>query len=212
VDVLLHGSNIYNEVAAMFFETLKMSNGVEASMSGYKLVCIQHLQNFDRWTEYLSRKRTFLRSVKNGKMAHINEKWLWHGTPFSNLDSVITNGLLRDYCGRAAYGRGTYYAVNAEYSWHNAYSQPQVIGSHSYKAMILSRVLVGDSCYGHSGKDRPDKFPKDHPRVGEYYDSFYGCCRTGAGDKATETDKDIYVLSTGSDCQAYAEFVLYFKC
>lgn len=48
----------------------------------------------------------------------------------------------------AAYGNGTYFALNASYSSHNTYSVPNAQGQ---KHMYLCRVLTGDYTKGVGG-------------------------------------------------------------
>ena len=51
-----------------------------------------------------------------------------------------------------AYGRGAYFAKNSTYSQNDAYSKPDAGG---LKHMFLTRVLVGRTCQGNSGLQRP---------------------------------------------------------
>ena len=90
----------------------------------------------------------------------------------------------------------TYFAANASYSWSHSFSRPSQLGSKSVKVLLLTRVLIGDSCTGDGSKQKPD-FKKDGQTM---YDSM----------SDAPSRPQIVVLSSGSDSQAFAEFVLYF--
>ena len=118
-------------------------------------------------------------------------RWLWHGAPVAAVDSILTTGFLRDYSTVAQYGKGTYFARDAEYSLQPQYAAPDDDGA---QYLLLSRVCVGEPCVGRRGMDRPAAKPGSL----ELHDSM-------VDDLGNPR---IFVLSAGSDNQAFAEFVV----
>lgn len=132
----------------------------------------------------------------SSRVKDVREQWLWHGTGIDVLPSILLNGFIREYASRQAYGYGTYFAANAHHSWSHSFSRPSQVGNKSVKVLLLTRVLIGDSCTGDSSKQKPD-FKRDGQTM---YDSM----------SDSPSKPSIVVLSSGSDSQAFAEFVLYF--
>ena len=50
------------------------------------------------------------------------EKYLFHGSSYDTLNIIIQNGFDRSYSTVAAYGKGTYFARDADYSSNPRYS------------------------------------------------------------------------------------------
>lgn len=73
------------------------------------------------------------------------EKFLWHGTKEEHVDSIIRYGFDWRLTETAAFGKGCYFAVNAEYSDSERYATSNKDG---YKFMFLSYVVAGVSCVG----------------------------------------------------------------
>ena len=78
------------------------------------------------------------------------ERWLWHGTSYDVSQTIIRNGFDRTYSTVAKYGKGTYFARDADYSAVERYSPTH---SDGYQYMLLCRVIVGDSVVGSSGNN-----------------------------------------------------------
>ena len=114
-----------------------------------------------------------------------------HDAPVAAVDSILTTGFLRDYSTVAQYGKGTYFARDAEYSLQPQYAAPDDDGA---QYLLLSRVCVGEPCVGRRGMDRPAAKPGSL----ELHDSM-------VDDLGNPR---IFVLSAGSDNQAFAEFVV----
>ncbi len=94
----------------------------------------------------------------------------------------------------AVYGRGTYFARDAQYSLDTRYSPPD---EHGVKTLLLCRVLAGDFTKGNGAMDRPPT----KPNSSRLYESL-----------VNNTDEpSIFVLSSGSDTQCYPEFLLEVK-
>ncbi|XP_051564334.1 poly(ADP-ribose) polymerase family member 14-related sequence 1 isoform X2 [Myxocyprinus asiaticus] len=118
----------------------------KASCPNKNVVKIERIQNPGMWKNYQNNK-----SVMEQKNGHQNnEKKLFHGTSEQTLTHINKSGFNRSYAGQnaAAYGNGTYFALNASYSASNTYSVPNAQGQ---KHMYLCRVLTGDFTRGLGG-------------------------------------------------------------
>uniref|UniRef100_A0A8C1XM30 Poly [ADP-ribose] polymerase n=1 Tax=Cyprinus carpio TaxID=7962 RepID=A0A8C1XM30_CYPCA len=118
----------------------------QASCPNNKVLKIERIQNPGMWKNYQNNK-----SVMEKKNGHQNnEKRLFHGTSEQTLGHIEKSGFNRSYAGKnaAAYGNGTYFALNASYSSSNTYSVPNAQGQ---KHMYLCRVLTGDYTRGQTG-------------------------------------------------------------
>ncbi|KAJ7345858.1 hypothetical protein JRQ81_001808 [Phrynocephalus forsythii] len=126
----------YQKVKAMFCQTC----------SAFRIEKIERIQNPFYWQQYQVKKQEM--DNKNGHTN--NEKLLFHGTASSSLTIINTKGFNRSYAGThaAVYGKGTYFAVHAQYSAHDTYSAPDANGT---KHMYLARVLVGEYTVGRQG-------------------------------------------------------------
>ncbi|KAK9410545.1 polyADP-ribose polymerase PARP14 [Crotalus adamanteus] len=107
----------YKKVQDMFNQTSK----------GYTIQKIERIQNPFYWQAYQIKKQEM--DAKNGKVN--NEMLLFHGTASTSLTLINSTGFNRSYAGlhAACFGNGTYFAVNASYSAHNTYSQPDASGT-----------------------------------------------------------------------------------
>eukprot|EP01083_Nonionella_stella_P216337 777790_1 len=84
---------------------------------------------------------------KNGRKREKMERYLWHGTKdLSNLKLIIKNGFDRSFNKAAAYGKGSYFARDANYSV-NGYCGKDTSGTYS---ILLCKVIVGDFAVGTS--------------------------------------------------------------
>ena len=168
-----------------------------SSTHNYYIYGIEMNVDMDNFEMYQMKKRSL---IKKGIAP--NERWAWHGTDAVNTSKIKQNGFDRDFSrnGNQAYGVGTYFAKNSNYSWTNGYCRINTMPDGTKQHfIILSRVLLGDYCKGNTGcflKDMPKK--KD----GTQYNSMVGF------NLETPT---IYVLGGGSDNQVYPEFVLEFR-
>lgn len=142
------GSNELNKK----FNLQPTSTEYQDVLGRFKATCtnnvlkIERVQNPGMWKNYQNNK-----SVMEKKNGHQNnEKRLFHGTSEQTISHIEKSGFNRSYAGKnaAAYGNGTYFALNASYSAHNTYSVPNAQG---HKHMYLCRVLAGDYTKGQGG-------------------------------------------------------------
>ncbi|KAJ6665482.1 hypothetical protein lerEdw1_003323 [Lerista edwardsae] len=158
-------------------------------------------QAFGTWIEriqnpFLWQCFQVLKQAMNKKNGHENnEKILFHGTPNSTAKSINQTGFNRSYAGKnaAAIGKGTYFAVHANYSANDTYSVPD---SNGRKYMYLARVLTGDYCVGTAGQITP---PPKTPGGVDLYDSVAD----------STTNPSMFVIFR--DAQAYPEYLITFR-
>ncbi|XP_073711243.1 poly(ADP-ribose) polymerase family member 14-related sequence 1 isoform X2 [Misgurnus anguillicaudatus] len=143
----------YNDVLTRFRATCPNNNVLK----------IERIQNPGMWKNYQNNKSVM--EVKNGHQN--NEKRLFHGTSEQTINHINKSGFNRSYAGKnaAAFGNGTYFALNASYSANNTYSVPNAQGQ---KHMYLCRVLTGDYTRGSSGMIVP---PAKNTTTADLYDT-----------------------------------------
>lgn len=93
----------------------------------------------------------------------------------------------------AAFGNGTYFAVDARYSARNTYSVPDARGR---KHMYLARVLTGQYCAGAAGLRAPPSRSSTDPT--DRYDSVVD----------DELNPKVFVIF--NDIQAYPQYLITF--
>ncbi|XP_058151669.1 protein mono-ADP-ribosyltransferase PARP14 isoform X1 [Dasypus novemcinctus] len=179
--VLQPGQSEYNTVASKFNQTC----------ANFKIEKIERVQNPDLWNSYQAKKK--IMDAKNGQTQ--NEKFLFHGTDAASLPHVNRNGFNRSYAGKnaVAFGKGTYFAVNANYSAHDTYSRPDGNGK---KHMYYVRVLTGIFTQGnHSLIVPPSKNPQNP---------------TDLYDTVTDNVQNPTLFVVFYDYQAYPEYLITF--
>ncbi|PIO16223.1 hypothetical protein AB205_0087570 [Aquarana catesbeiana] len=153
---------------------------------------ILRIQNRDLWLQYQIKKQNF--DSKNGSTT--NEQELFHGTDSNSIQHVNQNGFNRSYAGRnaACYGKGTYFAVNANYSASNTYAKPDGNGQ---RHMYLARVLTGLYCVGNPMMITPPA--KNAANATDLYDS------------VTDNVQNPSMFVIFNDIQAYPEYHIIFQ-
>uniref|UniRef100_A0A8C4S0Z3 Poly [ADP-ribose] polymerase n=1 Tax=Erpetoichthys calabaricus TaxID=27687 RepID=A0A8C4S0Z3_ERPCA len=156
-----------------------------------KILKIERIQNPCLWNNYQIRKKAF--DEKNVGVA--NEKLLFHGTSAPTIQTINNHGFNRSFAGKnaAAFGNGTYFAVNASYSASSTYSVPDASGN---KHMYLCRVLTGVFTNGHGGIVVPPSKSND---PSDLYDS------------VTDNVAQPGMFVIFHDVQAYPEYLITFK-
>ncbi|DAA33460.1 TPA: poly (ADP-ribose) polymerase family, member 14 [Bos taurus] len=172
----------YRTVASKFQETC----------AHFKIERIERIQNPELWKHYQTKKNSM--DAKNGQVT--NEKLLFHGTDADSVALVNGKGFNRSYAGKnaTAYGKGTYFAVNASYSASDVYSRPDINGK---KHMYYVRVLTGCYTLGNGSLIVPP--PKDHQNPTDSYDTVTDCLQ----------NPNLFVVFY--DYQAYPEYLITFR-
>jgi len=92
-----------------------------------------------------------------------------------------------------AYGKGTYFAVNACYSANDTYSRPD---RHGRKHMYYVRVLTGTYTHGNSSLIVPPPKSPENP--------------TDLYDTVTDSVQNPHLFVVFYDYQAYPEYLITF--
>ncbi|KAM4714714.1 protein mono-ADP-ribosyltransferase PARP14-like [Anableps anableps] len=119
-------SKEYQDIAKGFHKT-----------ANYKIHKIERVQNVYLWNAFSVCRQRIL--AKNGP-EELGEMLLYHGTSAESCYCIERNRFDRSYAGKNAtlYGKGVYFAVNANYS-ANRYSPPDQSGM---KRLYVARVLT----------------------------------------------------------------------
>lgn len=95
----------------------------------------------------------------------------------------------------AAYGKGTYFAIDASYSANDKYSRPD---SNGRKHIYVVRVLTGVYTLGYAGLITPPSKNPHNP--------------TDLFDSVTDNVQHPRLFVVFSDNQAYPEYLITFRC
>ncbi|KAM4612170.1 protein mono-ADP-ribosyltransferase PARP14-like [Polymixia lowei] len=175
-------SQEYQNVAKGFLKTAKQ----------YNILTIERVQNFYLWQAYALCRQRIL--AKNG-VSDVGEKVLYHGTTAEASRCIEKNKFDRSYTGMngAAYGKGVYFAVNANYS-AQGYARPD--GS-SLKRLYVARVLTGRYTVGNSSLKNPPPRSTSDP--------------TDCFDSLVDNQQNPAMFVVFHDDQAYPEYLITFK-
>ncbi|XP_059146918.1 protein mono-ADP-ribosyltransferase PARP14-like [Physella acuta] len=152
-----------------------------------KIIQIDRVQNKTLYQQYAAKRREIAGRNPEG---HENEKRLYHGTNYNNVDQINLTGFSRNYSGANAtvYGEGVYFATDPTYSVNYAGAD-----SNGIKKMYQARVLVGESAVTKRG----DRHPPNKPGKIYTYDS------------GTDGNGVMYIIF--HDAQAYPEYMITFS-
>ncbi|XP_012497612.1 PREDICTED: poly [ADP-ribose] polymerase 14 [Propithecus coquereli] len=169
-----------------------VANKFNQTCSQFVIEKIERIQNPDLWNSYQAKKKTM--DAKNGHTA--NEKQLFHGTDVGSVPHVNSNGFNRSYAGKnaTAFGKGTYFAVNASYSANDTYSRPDGNGK---KHMYYVRVLTGVYTCGYQSLIVPPSKNPQNP--------------TDLYDTVTDNVQNPTLFVVFYDYQAYPEYLITFR-
>lgn len=198
----------YDSVIEAFLSTLKLPRFSKK----VKVVGIQRIQNLAMWQSYVVKRQTICYRETGGQggtdspevmkraLDRFERHWLWHGTNNDVMDKIMQQGFNRSFCGKNAtvYGKGVYFARDAEYSAYPTYAVPD---ENNVQYMMACRVIVGEYCPGVRDAFTPDI--RD-PSTQALYDTTVGLLSND-----TMADPSIYV--TYHDAQAYPEYLIKFE-
>uniref|UniRef100_A0A1A7X0K6 Poly [ADP-ribose] polymerase n=1 Tax=Iconisemion striatum TaxID=60296 RepID=A0A1A7X0K6_9TELE len=158
-----------------------------STMQGFKIIKIERIQNKALW-EVFQWQKNLMRDNNGGR--YVTEKQLFHGTDSQYVDAICKDNFDWRICGThgTAYGKGSYFARDAEYS--DSYT-----GHMNDKTMFVSRVLVGRYTKGDPNYVRPP------PKNGET--NYYNSCVNDV------IDPSIFVVFEKH--QIYPEYLLQYK-
>ena len=160
-----------------------------------KVKYVDRVQNEAMFKSYAVKRQTVLqREVVNHHEDSRYERTCWHGTNQDTIPKIIQQGFNRSFCGKnaTAYGKGVYFARDAQYSAHRTYSVPN---SQGHQFIFMARVTIGEYCRGRRDVLTPDvRDAASH----QLYDSTVD----------NVTNPSLYV--TYHDAQAYPEYLICF--
>ncbi|KAM8746808.1 protein mono-ADP-ribosyltransferase PARP14-like [Acanthopagrus schlegelii] len=173
-------SSEYQRVAQGFLRT-----------ANYTIQKIERVQNLYLWHAYAVCRQRIL--AKNGQ-ADLGEKFLYHGTSAESCTLIERGRFDRSFAGThaAVYGRGVYFAVNANYS-AGGYSPPDAAG---LKRLYVARVLTGRYTVGNQAMKSPP------PRASDPTDCF---------DSVVNNQQQPSMFVIFHDDQAYPEYLITFR-
>ena len=130
--------------------------------------------------------------ARPGATVDAYERRLFHGTNEETAHRIVAQGFNRSFCGKNAtmYGKGVYFAKEAEYSARDVYSKPNGRGE---QFIFLCQVLVGDYCQGKQDALTPDT-------------------RAGLNlyDTTVDSVQDPKIFVTYHDAQPYPQYLIKF--
>ncbi|XP_013855871.1 poly [ADP-ribose] polymerase 14 [Austrofundulus limnaeus] len=157
----------------------------------YSIEKIERIQNVYLWHAFnVCRQRI---TAKNG-VAELGEKFLYHGTSAESCNCIERDRFDRSYAGThaAVYGRGVYFAVNANYS-ADRFAPADASG---LKRVYVARVLTGRYTVGKSSMIAPP------PRGSDPTDCF---------NSLVDNQQQPSMFIIFHDDQAYPEYLITFK-
>jgi len=94
-----------------------------SSLSAYQVevLSVERVQNETLWRTYAAKKETM--RARSGATVDECERLLFHGTDEDTAPKIVAQGFNRSFCGKNAtmYGKGVYFAKEAEYSARDIY-------------------------------------------------------------------------------------------
>ncbi|XP_054914600.1 protein mono-ADP-ribosyltransferase PARP15-like [Poeciliopsis prolifica] len=170
----------YQEVANNFHKT-----------TSYNIHKIERVQNVYLWHAFSICRRRIL--SKNGE-ADLGERFLYHGTSAKSCKTIERDRFDRNYAGQhaAAYGKGVYFAVHANYS-ATSFSLADESG---LKRLYYARVITGRYTVGNSTMKAPP------PRGADPTDCF---------DSLVNHQVQPVIFVIFHDDQAYPEYLITFS-
>ncbi|KAG7355278.1 receptor family ligand binding protein [Nitzschia inconspicua] len=181
----------YHRVGSAFLSSLKSKK--------LKIHGIERIQNMGMWQSYVVKRQTICyRETELDRpqaLQRFEKCWLWHGTNKEVYEKIIQQGFNRSFCGKNAtlWGKGVYFARDAEYSSREVYSSPD---NRGIKYVMACRVMVGEYCVGKRDAITPD----------------VRCSRTHSlFDSTVDRLMNPSIYVTYHDAQAYPEYIIRFK-
>ncbi|KAF7654661.1 hypothetical protein LDENG_00066250 [Lucifuga dentata] len=172
----------YQQVALCFQRTANQ----------YTISKIERVQNSYQWQAFVVCRKRIL--AKNGPL-DLGEKMLYHGTSGKSCNCIEKGRFDRSFAGThgAVYGKGVYFAVNADYS-AKRYSPADALG---LKRLYVARVLTGRYTVGNSSMITPPQRCPSDP--------------TDCFDSLVDNQQQPSMFVIFHDDQAYPEYLITFR-
>jgi len=126
------------EVVKSSAEWVKIENQIKETIPAAKIIRVQRVQNLSQWEKYCFLKDRISRKIGTD----VNELHLFHGSN-TNMPSLIytgDDGFDMRYSSQGMWGRASYFAKNASYSYNFSYKLPD-----KSLQMFLAVVTVGNN-------------------------------------------------------------------
>eukprot|EP01083_Nonionella_stella_P023583 65256_1 len=157
-----------------------------------QILKVYRVQNDKLLDDYEHRRQSIKRGLGNDA-SKLNETVLYHGTNSAVIPKIITQGFLRQFTTRYAFGQGCYFALNPSYSTHPRYAVPNREG---IQFVFVCDVICGEYCKGNPTMKVPDVKPNTNNILYE----------TTCNDVANPT-----VFVTFNDNQAIPRYLIAFR-
>ncbi|XP_018409097.1 PREDICTED: poly [ADP-ribose] polymerase 15-like [Nanorana parkeri] len=142
------------------YEKVKENFLATAKPTTFTVLKIERIQNELLFKKFSLSKQEVERKNPNQQ----NVRLLYHGTYVDSIKNINEEGFNRSYCSVTAYGKGSYFAVNSEYSSRDIYSKPDKDGK---KYIYQATVVTGKHCKGTPEMREPPYIGSD-PDAGRY--------------------------------------------
>eukprot|EP01084_Bolivina_argentea_P277646 474085_1 len=168
------------KVRNRFFESLDRNS--------YDIIKIEAVQNQRLYDKYWSVRQTLSKTIGEN---NLNERELFHGTAENVMTLIAKEGFRKEFSSIAMFGKGTYFARDANYSMDYSYRNDNGV----YK-MFLCRVICGESALGNNNYELTN-WPKKSSGL------IYDCLVNN------QSDPSIFVIH--EDYRAYPMYVVHFR-
>lgn len=129
---------------------------IRGRISTSKVLKVQRVQNPYLWRAFQNKVKEMMAVYKDE--SKVNVRQLFHGTPHDVVHNICSENFdwrLHGTKSGQNFGRGSYFAVNADYSYN--YTSPD---SCNLRYMFIARVAVGTVTRGNSQMVRPPTNPQ----------------------------------------------------
>mmetsp|Transcript_10723 Transcript_10723/g.16115 ORF Transcript_10723/g.16115 Transcript_10723/m.16115 type:complete len:328 (-) Transcript_10723:159-1142(-) len=159
---------------------------VFAASSAVKIQTIYSVQNEFLFALYQAHRTAYNKLLGRNTL---NEKYLWHGTDEATAEKICQQGFLRDFNRRSAFGSGVYFSNNIKTALQYA-----PVNNDGFQCLLLSRVIVGESCVGYQSYKVPPCKPNTLQQYESMVDNVYS--------------PSVFVITKDNQC--YPEFMVKF--
>jgi len=132
---------IYMTAEATFLRMVDKSPLNNGHVTRRSIQSIEYIENQSNTTTFLTKQNNFLAKGINSK-----ERLCFHGTPITNIESILRENFSNEKIKRCAYGRGHYFS-----------EFPDVSAGYG-PGLLLCRILTGTSWTDSSSSNIPESY------------------------------------------------------
>ncbi|XP_068215057.1 protein mono-ADP-ribosyltransferase PARP12-like [Palaemon carinicauda] len=136
-------------------EYLKVVSLLKGRISASNILKVQRVQNPYLWRAFQNKVKEMIAVYKDESKVNVSQ--LFHGAPYDVVHNICSENFdwrLHGTKSGQSFGRGSYFAVNADYSYK--YASPN---SNNIRCMFVARVAMGAVTQGNSRMIRPPLNP-----------------------------------------------------